>query len=127
MQQPTIRLRRVYEEAASGEGTRVLVDGVWPRGLSREDVAHDHWFKELAPSSELRRWFGHDPRLWAAFKQKYRKELRAEDKREKLEELAELARTGPLTLLFGAKDTEHNQAVVLREVLDEKLQSDDSD
>lgn len=122
-----IQLRRVYDEPRSGEGTRVLVDRVWPRGLSKEAAGHDHWFRELAPSSGLRKWFGHDPRLWAAFKQKYRKELRAGNKREKLEELTELARSGPLTLLFGAKDSEHNQAVVLREVLEEELQSDEPD
>jgi uncharacterized protein YeaO (DUF488 family) len=116
-----IRLRRVYDPPRSDEGTRVLVDGVWPRGLSKAAAGHDDWYRSLAPSRELRQWFGHDPRLWAAFKQKYRKELRAEDKREALEALAERARTGPLTLLFGAKDTEHNQAVVLREVLEEML------
>lgn len=119
----TIRLRRVYDEPQCDEGTRVLVDGVWPRGLSKEEVGHDHWFRELAPSSALRKWFGHDPRLWAAFKQKYRKELREDDKRGRLDELAGMARSGPLTLLFSAKDTEHNQAVVLREVLGEILQS----
>lgn len=116
-----IELRRIYDEPEKGEGTRVLVDRVWPRGISKDEADLDHWFKELAPSTELRRWFGHDPKLWAAFKQKYRKELKGEDKREKLEELAELAASGPVTLLFGARDTEHNQAVVLGEILDEML------
>ncbi len=124
MTRSDIRLRRIYDEPGEAEGTRVLVDRVWPRGISKEQAGFDHWFKELAPSTELRKWFGHDPKLWAAFKQKYRKELEADDKREKLEELAGLAASGPITLLFGAKDTEHNQAVVLREVLEEMLQSD---
>lgn len=117
-----IRLRRIYDDPAKGEGQRILVDRVWPRGVSKDEAGLDHWFKELAPSTELRKWFGHDPKLWAAFKQKYRKELEDDDKREKLEELAGLADSGPVTLLFGAKDTEHNQAVVLREVLEEMLQ-----
>lgn len=123
MQSASIRIRRVYDEPESGEGTRVLVDRVWPRGVSKEQARHDHWYKTLAPSAELRKWFGHDPRLWAAFKQKYRKELGSAEKRAQLAELAELARPGPLTLLYGAKDAEHNQAVVLREVLEEMLQS----
>jgi len=116
-----IQIRRIYDEPGKSEGARVLVDRVWPRGISKDEADLDHWFKELAPSTELRKWFRHDPKLWAAFKQKYRKELREEDKREKLEELAELAASGPVTLLFGARDTEHNQAVVLGEVLDEML------
>lgn len=117
-----IHLRRIYDQPEQGEGTRVLVDRVWPRGISKDEAGLDHWFKELAPSTELRKWFGHDPKLWAAFKQKYRKELKDDDKREKLEELAELAASGPVTLLFGAKDMKHNQAVVLREVLEQLLQ-----
>ncbi|MEE4304616.1 MAG: DUF488 family protein, partial [Wenzhouxiangella sp.] len=116
-------IQRIYDDDLAGGGTRVLVDRVWPRGISKDDADLDHWFKDLAPSSELRKWFGHDPRLWAAFKQKYRKELRNEEKREQLEELAEIASDGKLVLLYGAKDEEHNQAVVLREVLGEMLQS----
>lgn len=102
----------------------MLVDRVWPRGISKEEADLDHWFKEIAPSTELRKWFGHDPKLWAAFKQKYRKELEDDDKKKELEELAQVAASGPVALLFGAKDTEHNQAVVLREVLEEMLESD---
>lgn len=116
-----IRIQRIYDDDQSSNGTRVLVDRVWPRGMSKDAADLDHWFKDLAPSTELRKWFGHDTRLWAAFKQKYRKELKAEDKRERLEELAEMARSGPLLLLYGAKDDEHNQAVVLREILEEIL------
>lgn len=119
MNRPAIHIRRVYEDQDDTTGTRVLVDGIWPRGLSKRDVDIDHWYKEIAPSAELRRWFGHDPKLWAAFKQKYRKELKDDHKQERLEELAELARSGKLVLLYGARDTEHNQAVVLREILEE--------
>lgn len=118
-----IQLRRIYDEPEKGEGARVLVDRVWPRGVSKDEAGLDHWFKELAPSTELRKWFGHDPKLWAAFKQKYRKELKDDDKQERLEELTELAASGPVILLFGARDTEHNQAVVLREIVEELLQS----
>lgn len=124
MTNSTIRLRRIYDDPDTGEGTRVLVDRVWPRGISKEEADLDHWFKEIAPSTELRKWFGHDPKLWAAFKQKYRKELEDDDKKKELEELAQVAASGPVALLFGAKDTEHNQAVVLREVLEEMLESD---
>ncbi len=119
----SIRIRRIYAPAGKAEGTRVLVDGVWPRGVSRDEAALDGWYKDLAPSGELRQWFGHDPKRWAAFRQKYRKELLDEHKQGRLEALADMARSGPLTLLYGAKDTEHNQAVVLREVLEEMLQS----
>ncbi|HSH26881.1 MAG TPA: DUF488 domain-containing protein [Wenzhouxiangella sp.] len=121
MNKRQVTIRRVYDDAENNEGTRVLVDRVWPRGLSKKDAGHDHWYKELAPSTELRKWFGHDPELWAAFKQKYRKELREDDKQELLEELAEMARDQGLVLLYGAKDEEHNQAVVLREVIQEMI------
>jgi uncharacterized protein YeaO (DUF488 family) len=122
-----IRLRRIYEPVQPREGTRVLVDRVWPRGISRDQARLNYWYKALAPSTELRKWFGHDPKLWAAFKQKYRKELRQDHKREQLEALAEMARSDGLLLLYGAKDTAHNQAVVLREVLEEMLQSSEPD
>ncbi len=122
-----IRIQRIYDEDRAGGGTRVLVDRVWPRGISKDDADLDYWYKDLAPSSELRKWFGHDPGLWAAFKQKYRKELRNGDKREQLAELAAMARSGRLILLYGAKDEKHNQAVVLREVLEEMNQSEEPD
>jgi len=119
MNKPRIEIRRIYDDPGDDSGCRVLVDRVWPRGISREEADLDGWHKDLAPSAELRKWFGHDPKLWAAFKQKYRKELKDEGKRRQLEELAGTARSEGLVLLFGAKDTEHNQAVVLREVLAE--------
>lgn len=117
-----IRLRRIHDEdPADDTGTRVLVDRVWPRGIRKADARLDHWYKELAPSTELRKWFGHDPERWDAFRERYRAELQAPEPQARLDELAAIARQGPLTLLFGAKDTEHNQAVVLRELLRERL------
>lgn len=112
-----IRTKRVYDPPDGDDGIRVLVDRVWPRGVAKADAELDHWFRDLAPSTELRKWFGHDPKLWAAFKQKYRKELEEEAKLEKLAELADLAEGATLTLLYGARDEKHNQAVVLRDVL----------
>jgi len=119
MSKPEIGIQRIYDDKGQVSATRVLVDRVWPRGISKDEADLDHWYKEIAPSTELRKWFGHDPKLWAAFKQKYRKELTDDDKREKLGELAEMARSGGLVLLYGARDDEHNQAVVLREVIEE--------
>ncbi|QKK01466.1 MAG: DUF488 family protein [Pseudomonadota bacterium] len=119
MSKPEIGIQRIYDDKGQVSATRVLVDRVWPRGISKDEADLDHWYKEIAPSTELRKWFGHDPKLWAAFKQKYRKELKDDDKREKLGELAEMARSDGLVLLYGARDDEHNQAVVLREVIEE--------
>lgn len=111
-----IRLKRVYDDASPDDGTRVLVDRLWPRGLSREVAKVDLWLKGLAPSDELRRWFNHDPERWPEFRKRYRAEL-AENS-EDLETLRRLvAGKTPVTLLFAAKDSEHNNAVVLKERL----------
>ena len=111
-----IRLKRVYDDASPDDGTRVLVDRLWPRGLSREAAHVDLWLKDLAPSDDLRRWFNHDPERWPEFRKRYRAEL-AENS-EDLEKLRRLvAGKRPVTLLFAAKDTEHNNAVVLKERL----------
>jgi uncharacterized protein YeaO (DUF488 family) len=112
-----LRLKRAYLPPSPDDGTRVLVDRLWPRGLSKADAQIDHWMKELAPSPELRRWFGHDPRRWDEFRRRYQTEL--SDKAEQLDRLRTLAREGPLTLVFGARDEQHNQAVVLRDLLAE--------
>lgn len=114
-----IGIQRIYDDARDASGKRVLVDRVWPRGISKDEANLDHWYKDIAPSTELRKWFGHDSKRWAAFRQKYRKELKAEEKRRQLEELAEIARSDGLLLLYGAKDEAHNQAVVLLEVIEE--------
>jgi len=119
MAKPDIEIRRIYEDQGQSTGARVLVDRVWPRGISKADAALDHWCKEIAPTTELRKWFDHDPKRWAAFKKKYRKELKEDGQHEQLEELAAMACSGGLVLLYGAQDTEHNQAVVLGEVIEE--------
>jgi uncharacterized protein YeaO (DUF488 family) len=113
-----IKLKRVYDRPATDDGLRVLVDGLWPRGVSRRAASADLWLKEAAPSSALRRWFGHDPRRWKGFCRKYRAELARRPEILKL--LNDLRRSTPLTLLFGAHDEAHNNAVVLREMLDNR-------
>ena len=111
-----MRLKRVYEDASPEDGTRVLVDRLWPRGLTREAAKVDLWLKDLAPSDKLRHWFNHDPLRWPEFRKRYRAEL-AENS-EDLETLRRLAAGNkPVTLLFAAKDSERNNAVVLREWL----------
>ncbi|WP_189361934.1 DUF488 domain-containing protein [Thermogemmatispora tikiterensis] len=116
---PLIRLKRVYEEAMESDGTRVLVERLWPRGLSRERARIDLWLKDVAPSDELRRWFAHDPQKFPEFRRRYEQELRdQETARAALAHLLELARRGPLTLVYSARDSEHNNAVVLRDLLE---------
>jgi uncharacterized protein YeaO (DUF488 family) len=110
-----IRLKRAYAEPASSDGYRVLIDRLWPRGVSKRDAELDEWARELAPSAELRRWFGHEPERFDEFRERYADELAAHD--EKLRELRGHARKGRLTLVYGARDEEHNDAVVLAELL----------
>jgi uncharacterized protein YeaO (DUF488 family) len=110
-----IRLKRAYEPASAGDGYRVLVDRLWPRGVSRKQAELDGWNQELAPSSQLRQWFGHEPRRFAEFRRRYIDELRAN--RSRLKELRRRARIGTLTLVYSAHDSEHNDAVVLADVL----------
>ncbi len=109
------RIKRAYEPASSEDGYRVLVDRLWPRGVSKDTAKLDVWMKELAPSATLRRWFGHDPARFAEFDTRYRKEL--ESAAELLTELRRRARRGRVTLVYGAHDELHNNAVVLRELL----------
>ena len=110
-----IRLKRVYDEPHRDDGHRVLVDRMWPRGLSKEKAAVDTWMKEIAPSAGLRKWFGHRSERWEDFRTAYLKELEAH--RETLNRLAKQARAGTITLVFAAKNEEHNNAVVIRERL----------
>jgi uncharacterized protein YeaO (DUF488 family) len=110
-----VRLKRAYEPAAPTDGYRALIDRLWPRGVSREHAKLDSWEKELAPSPELRQWFGHEPRRFEEFRRRYIDELRS--KRPRLTALRRRARQGTLTLVYSARDTEHNDAVVLAEVL----------
>jgi uncharacterized protein YeaO (DUF488 family) len=111
-----IRLKRVYDEPSPRDGMRVLVDGLWPRGLSREAVAADLWLREAAPSAGLRRWYGHDPRRWRRFREKYRAELSRRP--EVLAMLRDLSRRTSVTLLFGAADPLRNNAAALRDFLE---------
>jgi uncharacterized protein YeaO (DUF488 family) len=116
-----IRLKRAYESPSPSDGYRVLIDRLWPRGVSRAEARLDEWAKELAPSAELRRWFGHDPQRFAEFRRRYVIELRRE--RPRLADLRRRARRGPLTLVYSAHDIEHNDAVVLAEILRRGLPS----
>jgi len=110
-------IKRAYEPPARGDGYRVLVDRLWPRGIGREALSLDAWTKEVAPSHALRRWFSHDPRRWREFVARYRQELREPAARATLRDLARRAATRRVTLVYAARDPEHNNAVVLRGVL----------
>lgn len=111
-----IQCKRAYDDPAPDDGCRVLVDRLWPRGVSKEDAELDHWLKEIAPSEELRTWFEHDPEKWEEFCQRYRREL--EEKDDVVAFLREKAEDGPLTLVYAAKDREHNNAVALKRYLE---------
>ena len=116
-----VRLQRAYDEPTSDDGYRVLVDRVWPRGRTKERLRLDDWARDLGPSTELRRWFGHDPARWAEFQARYRAELADPDRAQALDALAERALRGPVTLVFGARDSEHNQAVVIADELERRM------
>lgn len=108
-----VRITRAYEPADGGDGYRVLVDRLWPRGVSKAKARLDAWMKEIAPSTELRRWFGHDPARWDEFERRYRAELAEPERRRLVDELADRATHGPITLVYGARDTLHNEAILL--------------
>lgn len=110
-----IQLKRAYEDPSPADGERILVERLWPRGLTRERAAIDLWLKDVAPSPELRKWFGHDPAKWKRFEQRYWEEL--QDKPEAVDLLRRKAKRGAITLVYSARDPEHNAAVALREYL----------
>ena len=110
-----VKLKRAYERPSAVDGTRVLVDRLWPRGIKKANANIDHWVKELAPSTELRKWFGHEPARWQEFCKRYAAELRQH--RDEVDRLRDLARAGPITLVYAAHDEVHNDAVVLRDAL----------
>lgn len=114
-----LQLKRAYEPATASDGKRILVDRLWPRGLSKERAAIDEWMKDVAPSTSLRRWFGHDPERWPEFRRRYKRELR--DHSELLSHIASLASRGRVTLVFGARDEQHNDAVVLAALIRARL------
>lgn len=111
----TIYIKRAYEKPASNDGQRILVDRMWPRGVSKREAGIDLWLKEIAPSTELRKWFGHDPEKWREFKTRYFRELSTHE--DILRELANKVRAGNVTLVFAAKNEEFNNAVAIREYL----------
>ena len=111
----SIRLKRAYEAVADDDGARVLIDRLWPRGVKKQDAAIERWVKELSPSTDLRKWFGHDPARWQEFRRRYVAELRQHP--QQLDELRALAAQGRITLIYAARDELHNDAVVLRDVL----------
>jgi uncharacterized protein YeaO (DUF488 family) len=110
-----VKVKRIYDPPSPDDGTRILVDRLWPRGVRKDNAAIDEWLKEIAPSNELRKWFGHDPARWEEFRKRYAKELG--DKRDLLKRLQAESGKGTLTLLFAAKDSTHNNAEVIRELL----------
>jgi len=110
-----IKLKRAYEPPSSSDGKRVLVDRLWPRGVKKTQAKIDEWMKDIAPSTALRKWFGHDPALWTEFQDRYAAEVRQHP--EQLDHLRTLAREGPVTLVFAAQDEVHNDAVVLRDLI----------
>jgi uncharacterized protein YeaO (DUF488 family) len=113
-----IQMKRVYERPADDDGSRILVDRLWPRGLSKEKAQVDLWLKEIAPSTELRQWFGHEPKKWKGFRGRYETELR--HNRELVEMLKTKAKEGTITLLYGARDEKHNEALALKQFLERK-------
>jgi len=117
-----IKLKRVYDSMGNDDGKKFLVERLWPRGVKKTALANAVWLKDVAPSTELRKWFGHDPKKWEEFQRRYRLELKAHQ--AVLESILEAARRGTVTLLYSSHDTEHNNAVVLRDHLQRKLESD---
>ena len=110
-----VKVKRIYEPPAPDDGFRILVDRLWPRGLKKEDAKIAEWLRDIAPSDELRKWFAHDPKKWKEFKERYKKELK--DKDEILARLKKEMRQGDVTLLYSARDEEHNNAIALKEML----------
>ena len=110
-----VKIKRIYDPASPGDGKRILVDRLWPRGIRKEDASIDEWLKDIAPSAELRKWFGHDPAKWHGFKNRYRGELKG--KSGIVDRLRQESQTQTVTLVFAAADAEHNNAAVLRDII----------
>ena len=111
-----LKIKRVYEEPEANDGRRILVDRLWPRGLTKEKAKVDLWLKDIAPSTELRKWFGHDPEKWRSFRERYQTELKHQA--DQLGLINSEIKEGPVTLVYGARDQVHNEAVVLKEFLE---------
>jgi uncharacterized protein YeaO (DUF488 family) len=118
-----VNIRRAYGQPGARDGVRILVDGLWPRGVSKADLKIGAWEKAIAPSKVLRVWYGHDPAKWSEFRKRYRKELEASPRKEVLERLTAMAGQGTLTLVFGARDAQHSNAAVIAEVIRIRLKN----
>ncbi len=118
-----VAIKRAYDPPSRNDGTRILVDRLWPRGISKQEAHVEKWMRELGPSNELRRYFGHDPARWQEFRRRYLAELKRPEAAALLDDLLQIVRGGTLTLLYSAKNQQHNQAVVLKELLEKKLRS----
>ena len=117
-----LQLKRAYDSADEADGERLLVDRLWPRGLRKDQARLSAWLKDLAPSDELRRWFAHDPERWPAFQMRYRAELADPQRAAQLQQVGAMARQGTVTLLFAARDAQRNNAVVLKEAIEDYLE-----
>ncbi len=111
-----LKVKRVYEPPSADDGYRILVDRIWPRGVTKERARIDEWRRDLSPSTDLRKWYGHDPDKWDEFRRRYRAELEAAGKIADVRKIGEMARSRDITLVFGARDPLHNQAVAVREI-----------
>jgi uncharacterized protein YeaO (DUF488 family) len=116
-----VRLQRAYEDPGPDDGHRVLVDRVWPRGRTKAELRLDEWARDLGPSTELRKWFGHDPVRWTEFQARYQAELAEPERARAVDALATIARTGRVTIVYGARDREHNQAQVIADEIERRL------
>jgi uncharacterized protein YeaO (DUF488 family) len=116
-----VLLKRVYEKVEKSDGCRILVDGLWPRGFTKNELELDKWMREIAPSAETRKWYGHRPDRWEEFRRRYRRELESSPRKEMVEELVRLARSGKVTLVFAARDIERSNAAVLQEIVNAAL------
>lgn len=117
----SVSMKRVYEAAADDDGYRVLIDGLWPRGINKEKLRVEKWLKPIAPSAALRRWYGHQPERWEEFRRRYREELKASAQQDLLDDLVRRARKGKVTLVIAARDAEHSNGAVLAEWMSERL------
>jgi uncharacterized protein YeaO (DUF488 family) len=116
-----VSIKRAYDKPSAKDGTRILVDGLWPRGVSKADLKIAKWEKDIAPSKALRTWYGHDPDKWPEFRRRYRQELAEPPRKEAFDQLVRLAGQGNLTLVFGARDAEHSNAAVIAEAIEAEL------
>ncbi|RKQ31513.1 DUF488 domain-containing protein [Oceanobacillus halophilus] len=117
-----VKIKRIYEDVDKNDGVRILVDRIWPRGMSKEKANIDYWLKQIAPTTDLRKWFNHDPEKFDEFKEKYIQELESGKQKEELIKLKDIVKANQtITLLYAAKDKKHNQAIILQEIIEDEL------